>query len=399
MKIAVVGAGIVGVTTAYELAADGHAVTVFERRGTIAEEASFSHAGMLGPGYVAPAAAAVQSGLRLSLGEMGWLLRRRRATRPARYQPLHAAMQRLAQASRERRASLAIDHKLETDRGNGLMLLFRTEQDARRSEPQLQALREAGMRVQDIPPVTARKLELALNPDTAFFGAAYLPEDEVGNCRQFALLLRGAAQALGARFQMGTTVAAIGGTAGAPVLRLAGVDGPQAFDAVVVCAGAASNTLLAGAGIPLPVAAVWGHALNAQIREPLNAPRSAVLDVQHQVCIACVGHRVRVSGGAEMGVSASARNASLQRLYSVLHHWFPGAAKISNDVQEWRAAMPLLPDGAPVIGASRIPGIWLNLGHGASGWALACGSARRIADQIAGRAGADTTDLAPSRFR
>lgn len=398
MKIAVVGAGIIGVTTAYELAADGHAVTVFERRGTVAEEASFSHAGMLGPGYVAPAPAPAHTGLRLSMGDMGWLYRRRRATQPARYKALHAAMQRLAQASREQRRDLVARLGLETDQDSALMLLFRTESDARHAQLRLQALRDAGVQVQDIAPEVARKLELALNPDTAFFGAAYLQNDEVGNCRQFALLLRNAAQALGARFQMGSTVAALASAAGGPVLQIAGGAAPQTFDAVVVCTGAATRPLLASAGIRLPVAEVWGYALNAQIREPLNAPRNAVLDMRHQICISCVGHRVRVSGGAEMGMPPKARDASLQRLYKALHDWFPGAARVHTDVQEWRAAQPMLPDGAPAIGASSRPGIWINTGHGASGWALACGSARRIADQIAGRAAANTSDLAASRF-
>ena len=76
---------------------------------------------------------------------------------------------------------------------------------------------------------------------------------------------------------------------------------------------------------------------------------------------------------------------TLQRLYRTLNDWFPGGAQLSAGLQIWRGARTLLPDGAPVVGASGLPGLWLNTGHGAGGWALACGSARAVADQIAQR--------------
>jgi hypothetical protein len=74
-------------------------------------------------------------------------------------------------------------------------------------------------------------------------------------------------------------------------------------------------------------------------------------------------------------------------LYKVLHDWFPGAAQL-RDVQVWKGARPMLPDGPPVLGASGAPGVWLNLGHGSSGWALSCGSARVLADLLGGRGAA-----------
>ena len=113
-----------------------------------------------------------------------------------------------------------------------------------------------------------------------------------------------------------------------------------------------------------------------------------------KVAISRMGNRVRVAGSAEIGGSpAKKRAASLQTLYKVLHDWFPGAAQLgrTNGVtgaaaQEWKGARPMLPDGPPIVGSSGVPGVWVNLGHGSSGWALACGSARVVADLISGRA-------------
>ena len=114
------------------------------------------------------------------------------------------------------------------------------------------------------------------------------------------------------------------------------------------------------------------------------------MDERFKVAISRLGNRVRVAGSAEIGGSLGKHRASsVQTLYKVLHDWFPGAAQNANtgaSVQLWKGARPMLPDGPPLIGDSGIPGLWLNLGHGSSGWALSCGSARAVADVMAGKA-------------
>ena len=130
-------------------------------------------------------------------------------------------------------------------------------------------------------------------------------------------------------------------------------------------------------------------------------PRSGVMDERFKVAISRLGQRVRVAGSAEIGGRPDAINhRAVQTLYKVLDDWYPGAARLSRGVQVWKGARPMLPDGPPVLGASGVPGVWLNLGHGSSGWALACGSARVLADQIAGREPAiDTSGYNVGRYR
>ena len=124
------------------------------------------------------------------------------------------------------------------------------------------------------------------------------------------------------------------------------------------------------------------------------------MDERYKVAISRLGARVRVAGSAEIGGSAEHHNSgSLDTLYKVLHDWFPGVARLSHE-QRWKGARPMLPDGPPVLGRSGIDGVWLNLGHGSSGWALACGSARLLADAVAGRPAAiDTEGLGVSRLK
>jgi D-amino-acid dehydrogenase len=400
MKVAIIGAGVIGVSTAYELAADGHEVTVFERRSAAAEETSFANAGIIAPGYVTPWAAPgmpgkmfkslfqrhapLQLGLRLSTSDLAWMWKWRRACKLDAYLANRSRLQRLAFYSRERLHALAHTLRLEYDRSDGYMVLLRTAQDAAMAEPGLQLLRDAGVRFQQIDVATARSIEPALCAETDFFGAIHLPDDEVGNCRQFTMLLKAAAQQLGAKFEFNRTVAQIN-PAPAATVSIADETTPRRFDAVVVCAGMASAALLKPLGVHIPLAAVYGYSLTANIREPLNAPVSAVMDEHYKVAISRMGQRVRVAGSAELGGRPDAKNpAAIATLYKVLHDWFPGAAQLASNVQIWKGARAMLPDGPPLVGASGLPGVWLNLGHGSSGWALACGSARATADLVAG---------------
>ncbi len=401
MRIAVIGAGIVGVTTAYELACDGHQVTVFDRRGAAAEEASFANAGVVAPGYVTPWAAPgmpirvighllsryapVKISLPLSGRELAWMWKWYRACKLDTYLAHRTQLQRLAFYSRERLHQITADLKLVYERSEGYMVLLRSQRDSKLVQPGLQVLRDAGVSFQEISPAQARKIETALNPDTDFFGAVHLPDDEVGNCRQFALLVKNEAQRRGVEFSFNTSVTRVAGGRQV-VVGLAGEEAPRQYDAAVMCAGLDSARLLQPLGLKTGLAAVHGYSISAAIREPLNAPRSAVMDERYKVAISRLGNRVRVAGSAELGGSPDRKRASsLQTLYKVLHDWFPGAANLTGSVQEWKGARPMLPDGPPLIGASGIAGLWLNLGHGSSGWALSCGSARVLADLVSGK--------------
>ena len=402
MKIAVIGAGVIGVTTAFELGRDGHEVTVFERCGAAAEETSFANAGIIAPGYVTPWAApgmprkvlgqmlrrhaSVRVGLPLRMSELAWMWRWYRACHPEVYRVNRARLQALAFYSRQRLHAITGHLHLDYDRSDGYLVLLRTARDREMAEPGLQVLRDAGVQFALIDPEAVRLIEPGLNPDTPFTGAIQLPQDEVGNCRQFALLLKNEAQRLGVHFRFNTRVDGIDSAAGLSV-AVHGEAVATRFDAVVMCAGLASAALLRPLGLRIPLAAVYGYSLSAAIREPLNAPRSALMDEHYKVAISRLGQRVRVAGSAEMGGSlAHKRAGSVQTLYKVLHDWFPGAASRAHAIQEWKGARPMLPDGPPLVGASGIPGLWLNLGHGSSGWALACGSSRALADMVLGHA-------------
>lgn len=430
MRVAVIGAGVIGVTTAYELAVDGHDVTVFERRGTVASGCSFANAGLIAPGYVAPWAApgmpgkvvrhlfAAHSPVRiagpLDAAALGWAWRWWRSCRPAVYRANRARMHRLAQFSRERLLQLTARLHLDFERAQGFLVLLRSAGDLAAAEAGVRALAELGAAPAVLDAAGCRAIEPGLNAETPLHAGIYSKDDEVGNCREFTHLLRKEAQRAGVVFRFNAHVEGIG--AGArPTLRVrqaphdardealralepeewpttqpqAGETTEPSFDAVVVCAALDSAPLLRPLGLRLPLLAVHGYSVTAPLRHDdahLHLePRAALMDERYKVAISRLGQRVRVAGSAEIGGDPERQNERAQAtLDKVLDDWFPGVTRRSA-AQRWKGARPMLPDGPPVLGPSGSPGVWLNVGHGGSGWALSAGSARLVADAIVGR--------------
>jgi D-amino-acid dehydrogenase len=426
LKLAVIGSGVIGITTAYELTLDGHEVTVFERRNTAAEESSFANGSLIAPGWnaftgmndhrVRALMPWASGGGALPLTrlprdlEWGWIWNWLRAGKSDRYASQQRNTHQLTGYSHERMRSLTKTLQLNYDRTESMLVLWRTEQDQVKAQAALQIMASIGWNHQVLSARQARMREPALNAETALHAALEITGEASANARQFALQLKSEAQKLGCRFEFGATVNRLSLDAG-PTVTLAhtsnntipGTSMTVRFDGAVICAGSTGAALLRPLGLRLPLLPVLGHSISAAVREPLDAPLSAVLDAHQQVSIARLGQRVRISGGHQIGGTTGVNSASeLKRLYQVLSDWFPGAASMGGmhgTVQEWQGTQGCLPDGLPVLGPTRLPGLWVNMGHGDSGWSMACGSARALADHL--RASApdiDLTGYSPARF-
>lgn len=412
MKIAIVGAGVVGVTTAYELARSGHEVTVFERHASAAEEASYAPGALLGPALLSPWAAPGSMGVPSALGSaanvelgsgtrlphMRWLWQWRNAARTASRATVPSdglcALAQLSQLSQRCFAETAAALELVLEGSAGALLLLRDERTAAPLRATVQALRDAGVPLSELDADGARAVEPGLADAEPFTMALHLPTAEAGNCRQYAVLMRQAAQRIGVEFVFHAEVAALRSVGGRAELRLRGNAPTQTVDAVVLCSGMDAQTLLEPMGIALGMVALWGSSLTAPLREDAGQPQGTVIDVARQVSLSRLGQRIRVAGGAALGngpanaQSHTHQTQTLNRLYEALDAWFPGSASRSDTMQVWRGARPMRAGGLPALGATGIPGIWVNTGHGDSGWALASGCARVLADAISGRPGA-----------
>ena len=400
MHVVVIGAGVIGVTTAHYLHTAGHQVTLIDRRDNAAQESSFANAGLIAPGHVAPWAAPGMPGqmlralfrstapIRLRPGFDAALWRWTRAWLREcafeRYRANRERMQRLAVYSREQLQELRELIGLEYDQHHGHLQLLRTPRDVAAARPGLELLAQAGIAHELVDPDRCYALEPGLARDTPLSAGIWFANDESGNCALFTRRLKSRLAGAGVALRLGEAVT---GLAFDPAPRVHLADGSAlGCDAVVVCAGVDSAALLAPLGVHLPLVAVKGHSITMPVKSFERAPQGALIDAHHRVAITRLGLRMRVSGGAELsGRALAVRPQALNTLWRVVRDWF-GPAPDYTCPQLWVGARPMLPEGLPLLGASTQRGLYLNLGHGSNGWAMACGSGKIVADLIDGRA-------------
>jgi len=417
MRIAVLGSGVVGVTTAYYLAKAGHEVIVVDRQSGPALETSFGNAGEISPGYASPWAAPgiPQKAIKWLMmrhaplilrpafdGEtLSWLLAMLGNCTVSRYTLNKERMVRLAEFSRDRLMDLRADTGIQYDqRMQGTLQLFRTAHQLDGVGKDIEVLKAGGVpyEVLDRAGCVAAEPGLA-TADDDFVGGLRLPNDETGDCFKFTNALAKLAEDLGVRFQFDTAVQALE-SGGGQITGVRTSKGPIAADRYVVALGSFSARLVRPLGLKLPVYPVKGYSITAPIVDEDRAPVSTLLDETYKVAITRLGDRIRVGGMAEIsGYNndlPARRRATLERSVGSL---FPGGGDLAAG-SFWSGLRPMTPDSTPVIGATPIDNLYLNTGHGTLGWTMACGSAHVLSDIVSGETPAiETGDLSIARYR
>ncbi|MBX6372777.1 MAG: D-amino acid dehydrogenase [Acetobacteraceae bacterium] len=404
MRIIVLGSGVVGVTSAWYLARDGHQVTVLDRQPAAGMETSFANAGQVSPGYSAPWAAP-----GMPIKALKWLLMRHRPlvlwplpdTRmwawlarmlancnAAAYRLNKSRMVRLAEYSRDRLRELRAETGIAYDhRERGTLQLFRTAKQLDAVGSDTAVLDAFGVPYEVLDPAGCIAAEPALAlVREKFVGGLRLPGDETGDAHLFTQRLAALAAARGVVFRYGTTVRRLLAEGD----RITGVEtedgGRFVADAYVVALGSHSPALLRPLGVRLPVYPVKGYSLTLPVTDPEAAPVSTVMDETYKVAITRLGDRIRVGGTAELaGFSLRLRQARRATLEHSVGDLFPRGGDLAK-ASFWTGLRPMTPDGTPVIGpAGRLRNLYLNTGHGTLGWTMACGSGRLLADLVSGR--------------
>lgn len=415
MKVVVLGAGIVGVTSAYQLARSGHDVTVIDRQPGPALETSFANAGEVSFGYCSPWAA---PGIpmkamkwlfmehaplilrpKIDAAMIGWMIKMLSNCTSKRYAINKSRMLRLADYSRVSLAALRAETGIAYDeRMRGTLQLFRTQAQFDASGKDVEALAADGIPYEVLDRDGCIGVEPALkHVREKIVGGLLTPKDETGDCFKFTGALAKKAEELGVRFNYGSIIRGLD-VEGGRVRGVVTAHGTLQADAVVVALGSFSPLLVRPHGIRLPVYPVKGYSLTIPITDASRAPESTVMDETFKIAITRLGDRIRVGGMAE--ISGYTNDLGEPRRLTLQHSvtdLFPGG-----DVSKasfWSGLRPMTPDGTPIIGPTKVAGLYLNTGHGTLGWTMSTGSARVISDLVSGRKPEiDAAELAVARY-
>ncbi|MBR7959127.1 FAD-dependent oxidoreductase [Burkholderia vietnamiensis] len=414
MDVIVIGGGISGVATAYQLRAAGHRVCVVERHATVAQGATYGDGGMLlpspldvwfGPTFMRGRQPR-DTGIVYKPGFNGGVRRfvKQLATlrEPDAFAAQYARLRPLIDASRDTLADIEARFGLEFEQKPGILHVVREPRDWEALQPALDLLRTLDQPYRLLTADECAALEPSVPADPGFAGGVLLDAERTGNGPLFAKLVRQALDEHGVQFRFGADVAAIRVDHGRVAVELAPAGGGRhtakahevdviAADAIVVAAGAGSLPLLERLGWQLPLHPVRVHTLTAPVAYEEHAPHLSVVDSIKRISITRSHQRLRIGGAAVLQSAADTAKplpeqlseTTLALLSQAVHDWVPGAARISAALS-WQGTQLLSPDGLPVVGPTPHPRVFVNFGHGPAGWGLACGSARVVTDYVGG---------------
>ena len=403
MKVIVLGAGVLGVTSAWYLAKAGHEVTVIDRQQGPALETSFANAGEISPGYSSPWAApgiplkalkwmfqrhaplVIQP--KLDWQRISWMARMLANCTSSAYAINKSRMVRLAEYSRDCLGELRAETGIQYDqRMQGTLQVFRKPEQMDAAGKDIEVLRADGVpfEVLDCAGCIAAEPGLAGSADR-IAGGLRLPGDETGDCFKFTNRLAEMAEAAGVTFRWGVSIEALEAEGG----RISAVrtdHGQMTADRYVLAMGPHSPLLVKHLGLNLPIYPLKGYSLTIDIEDESRAPVSTVMDETYKVAITRLGDRIRVGGLAEIaGYDLTLNPRRRATLAKSVGELFGGSGD-PDKAQFWTGLRPMTPDGTPIVGATPIPNLFLNTGHGTLGWTMSAGSGRLIADLISGRA-------------
>ncbi|WP_135470837.1 D-amino acid dehydrogenase [Crenalkalicoccus roseus] len=412
MRVAVLGAGVIGVTTAWYLAREGHDVTVVERNAEPARGTSFANAGLVAPGHsltwASPKAPRVllrslflpDQALRLRLRAdprmWAWCFRflRNCTAKRARINTLRK-LALCVYSQRELRTLVAETGLRYDGLRHGLLYLYRDAASLERGVAAMAVLRdEGGQRMEVVDAARAAEIEPALGAGGAarIAGGIYCPDDESGDARAFTEALAALCQdRAGVRFRYNETV--LGAEVeGDRVHAMVTDHGRVEADAFVLALGTHSPTLGRKLGLRLPVYPVKGYSVTIPVEGHNGAPDVGGVDENNLVAWCRMGDRFRLTATAEFaGFDTSHRPSDFAAMLRVGRELFPEAGNWGQP-SYWAGLRPMTPEGTPILGRGRHRNLWINTGHGHMGWTMACGSAHITADLIAGRRPAVSTD-------
>lgn len=413
-RIAVIGAGVVGLATAYELMRKGFDVTVYESNGRAGQQTSKANGAQLSYSFVSPLASpdvlrsmhkllldrhgALRLRPRFDPAQMRWLLAFVAACSAEKHRQGAEDLLRLGVVSRDALNDLLSKHPLDfAHNENGKLQVFESRPVFEATgQAQMAFLRSHGVEQCELGPGEAVRLEPSLAPiQRRIVGALFTPSEQAGDCELLCLRLSELLQSLGVGFRFNTPVTSLRRDAKGKLLAFHHGEVIDA-DAIVLANGTAAQLLARPLGLDLGIYPLRGYSLTYPIDAQSGAPKVSVSDIRNKVVYARIGDQLRVAGMIDIGVDhPRAIDMRIKTLKSQVGSFYPALRPLGEPVA-WSGERSARPTSKPIVGPTPISGLFVNVGQGALGFTLAFGSARLLAEAI-GRQPGSFTGLA-ARF-
>ncbi|WP_087668357.1 FAD-dependent oxidoreductase [Caballeronia humi] len=408
MDVIVIGGGIGGIATAYQLLAAGHRVCVIERHATVAQGATYGHGGPMlpspldvwfGPTFMGTRSAN-KTGIVFKPGfdtaTRDFVKKLALLRDPEAFTAQYARLKPLVELSRRVIGEIEAAFALDCEQRTGVLHVFRRPREFEQAAPAIELLKRFDVPHRVLTPAECTAAEPSVPEDPPFAGGVLLDAERTANCPLFTKLLKQILEERGVQFRLGREVTSIrleDSRAAVELMPLHGTHQAEliAADAIVVAAGIGTPGLIARVNGKLPLHPLRLHSLTAPIAYEEHAPHITIVDSIKRIAMTRVNQRLRVGGAAVLQSEAKTAkplgtglaNRVLALLGQGTHDWVPGAAKVSA-ARAWEGLRLLSPDGLPVVGATSHARLFVNAAHGPAGWGLACGSAKVVADLVSG---------------
>lgn len=402
MKVVVLGAGLIGTTSAYYLARLGHQVVVIDRQPDVGLETSFANGGLVTPSMSDPWAA---PGAPLKMvkwfgredapllvrpsavpGMAAWGLRFLRNCTAQRWRRNTCTILRLAEYSRDLLDELSAETGIAYDRQEvGTLRLFRDDLSMEAARRGAELLGEFDVPHRLLDAEECARLEPALRPVIhELTGGIHFPNDRSGDALKFTQEVARLCKSMGVEFRFGTTVTGLE-TDGGEIAGVALQDGRVQADRYLLALGSYSTPLARRVRIKLPVHPVKGYSVTVSAQGWNDAPTVPLIDDGRKIAVTRLGERLRVAGTAEFaGYDNTENRRRSELLLRAMSDLLPDFT-VPETAEHWAGLRPMTPDGAPILGPSPYRNLYLSCGQGHLGWTLVCGSGKVVADLISDR--------------
>ena len=402
MKVVVLGAGIIGTTSAYFLAKQGHEVTVIDRQDSVSMETSHANAGCLSYGFTSPWASPglpfsvlkwVLTGRspliinpNMSVETIKFLYRTYKNCNSRSYEINKSRMLRVANYSQKALLEIETDFDLYYEqKKQGSLQLFWDSKEIEKAQKDIAILDKFNINSQLLSAEECVKIEPGLQyVKNKLAGGIQFMDDFTGNCYLFSTEVYKKCVEMGVNFEFNTEIKSLQ-ISNEKIASVSRDSGEIKADCYSVSLGSYSTKILSKIGIEIPIYPVKGYSITLPVLSNEDAPQSTIMDEKNKIAITRLGDRIRVAGMAHLtDFDKNLRTKSLDSLMSGLDLLFPKSYESSKETNFWTGFRPSTPDGTPIIGPTPFNNLFLNTGHGTLGWTMSAGSGKLLANLVSG---------------